>query len=99
MATVGSTKNEEKKIASQSSTTTTSSSSNSEKKELTSAEKLIVANMAQQIWNTPETQKRKLTIAQVKQMAENIYRKKTGKGRRTYKKKLSKRKTRKVRSV
>ena len=86
-------------IDSELSTTSTTTSSSQPKKPLTSFDKMKIAGIAAQISKDPRTAQRQLSMAQIQQMAENIYRKKTGMGRKTYRKKVNKRKTRKVRSV
>jgi hypothetical protein len=71
-----------------------------QKTPLTSADNMKIAGIAAQLVKDPRIQQRKLTMDQIRQMAENIYRRKTGMGRRkTYRKKKSPHKSRKVRRM
>lgn len=80
--------------------TPTSAPATQPKTPLTSGDKAVIAGMAAQIAKDPRTIARKLTTDQIRQMAENIYRRQKGiGGRKTYRKKMSKRKTRKARRV
>jgi len=67
---------------------------------LTADDKYKISKIARDLVSKPSVQSRRLTLDQINKMAENIYRKKFGKGRRkTYRKKKAARKTRKVRRV
>lgn len=66
---------------------------------LTPADNMQIATLAAQIAKKPQVIASGLTIDQIRQIAENIYRKKTGKGRKTYRRKKHTRKTRKVRRM
>lgn len=66
---------------------------------LTNADKMKIAGIAAQISRDPRTSARSLSIDQIRQMAENIYRKKTGKGRKTHRNAKAHRKSRKVRRM
>lgn len=66
---------------------------------LTNPDKMKIAGIAAQLTKNPKIQERGLSVDQIRKIAENIYRKKTGKGRKTYRKKKSQRKTRKMRRV
>ena len=66
---------------------------------LTPADNMKIAGIAAQITKKPEIIARGLTSDQIRQIATNIYRKKTGKGRKTYRRKKYTRKTRKVRRM
>ncbi len=67
---------------------------------LTPGDKSVIAGIASELNNKQEVIRKGLTSQQIRQMAENIYRKRKGiGGRKTYRKKMSKRKTRKSRRV
>lgn len=67
---------------------------------LSSGDRAAIAGIVSQLVKNPRVIARKLTMDQIRQMAENIYRRRKGiGGRKTYRKKMSKRKSRKVRRV
>lgn len=66
---------------------------------LTARDRALIAGIAGQISRNPKVMSRRLTMDQIRQMAENIYRRRTGSGRKTYRKKKSQRKSRKLRRM